>query len=480
MVEGINLVPELAKAFGELGFTELTEIQKQVMPLIQQGHDVIGQSHTGSGKTAAFGFPILEKITHRQGLQALMLVPTRELCEQVTGEMIKFAKHKKTSVVPIYGGVSINPQFFALKHADIVVATPGRMLDHMERGTINLQKVKILVLDEADKMFEMGFIDDVKRIISQLPKDRQTLLFSATVSNQVQDIVRHFMKDAKKIKVQSYVDEAMLVQQYYQVDSRNKFSLLVHLLKNETQILTLVFCATRRRVDVITRNLSNSGIKAAATHGGLSQSQRKRSLDMFHEKHVNILVASDVAARGLDIKNVTHVVNYDVPKNSKDYIHRIGRTARAGQEGKVITLLSSEDHENFRSVLEDRSLKIVKAELPQFEKVEFSLADKGSFRGGSGGSRFSGRREFPRRSGDSGGRGYRSNSEGGYRGPSRGGYGQSRSSEGSSSSGESAPRGYGGSDSRPSGTSSYRGPRSGGEGARRAPFHKRFSGGGRR
>ena len=191
----INLQPELQKAFDEMGFTEMTDIQIKAIPLIQQGRDVIGQSQTGSGKTAAFGFPLLEKMIHNSGLQALILVPTRELCEQVTTEMRKFAKHKRMNIIAVYGGVSINPQIHDLRHADIVVATPGRMLDHLQRGTIHLNKIKFLVLDEADKMFEMGFIDDVKKIVSQTSKERQTMLFSATISSQVMEIVKNYMKN---------------------------------------------------------------------------------------------------------------------------------------------------------------------------------------------------------------------------------------------------------------------------------------------
>ena len=376
MTLGIHLQPELAKAFEEMGFLEYTDIQKKTIPLIQQGRDVIGQSFTGSGKTAAFGFPILEKTIHNNGLQVLILVPTRELCEQVTTEMRKFAKYKKMFISAIYGGISINPQIHSLGHADIVVATPGRLLDHMERGTARLINVKMLVLDEADKMFEMGFIEDVKKIISQIPKERQTLLFSATISLQVQEIVRNYMKNPEKIKVQSYVGEEKLEQHFYSVNSKDKFSLLVHILRHEPPGLTIIFCATRNRVDVLGKNLYKQGIQAQRLHGGLSQNRRKQAIDMFHGNKVDILVASDVAARGLDIKNVNYIINYDIPKTSKEYIHRIGRTARAGKEGKVISLLAPQDHDNFRNVLEDRSLIVKQLMLPEFQRVPFFATDK--------------------------------------------------------------------------------------------------------
>ena len=258
----------------------------------------------------------------------------RELCEQVAGEIIKFSKYKRTSVMTVYGGVAINPQITGLRHSDVVVATPGRMLDHINRGTINLTKVKTLVLDEADKMFEMGFVDDVKEIISRLPKNRQTLLFSATMSTQVMDIVRHHMKEPQKLKVQSYVEEAMLEQFYYQVNSRDKFSLLVHLLKQGTGI-TIIFCATRRRVDIVSKNLYGNGIPSISLHGGLTQSRRTNSMELFKQGKASVLVASDVAARGIDVKDINHVINYDLPKTSKEYIHRIGRTARAGSQERL-------------------------------------------------------------------------------------------------------------------------------------------------
>ena len=377
MISGIHLHEDLKRAFLELGFQEMTEIQKKSIPLIQQGKDVIGQSMTGSGKTAAFGFPMLEKILPHDGLQALVLVPTRELCEQVMTELKKFSKYKRLSITAIYGGVSINPQFHHLRNANLVVGTPGRILDHLERGTINFSKVKILVLDEADKMFEMGFVDDVHKIISQTPRQRQTLLFSATISSQVHEIVRNYMNNPEKIKVQSYVEEGKLDQFYYNIPSREKFSLLAHLLKQENAGLVIIFCATRSRVNVVARNLAQHGLQVEPLHGGLSQNQRKRAIDAFHANKVDILVASDVAARGLDIKNVNLIVNYDIPKTSKDYIHRIGRTARAGMHGKVVSLLSEEDHENFRNVLSDRSISVQKVELPHFERVPFFSAGRG-------------------------------------------------------------------------------------------------------
>ena len=379
MNPAIKLQPELARSFEEMGFSEWTNIQNRCIPLIQQGKDVIGQSHTGSGKTVAFGFPLLEKVVHNQGIQALILVPTRELCEQVTSEMRKFSRYKKMSITAVYGGVAINPQISNLRHADIVVGTPGRILDHLQRGTLSLQKVRILVLDEADKMFEMGFIDDIRKIISQVPKDRQTLLFSATIPQQIHEIVVHYMKHPEKVKVQPYVDNSKLAQYFYNVESRDKFSLLVHILKHETKGLNIIFCATRSRVNVLGRNLNKQGIESLALHGGLTQNRRKQAIDMFHSNKADVLVASDVAARGLDIKNVGCIINYDIPKTSKEYIHRIGRTARAGSKGKVISLLSHQDHDNFRNVLEDRLIIVEQVKLPEFQRLPFSSTQHREF-----------------------------------------------------------------------------------------------------
>ncbi len=370
---------ELMDAVEELGFLEWTEIQQKSIPIIQQGKDVIGQSFTGSGKTAAFGLPILERIHPGKGIQAMILVPTRELCEQVMQEMRKFAKYKKLHIEPIYGGVSINPQINYLRHADIVVGTPGRVLDHLSRGTMHTDKVHTLVLDEADKMFEMGFIDDMKRIISTIPTQRQTLLFSATIPHEIQMLVKRYMKEPVVVKVQSYVDEGKLLQQFYDIahDHKKKFPLLMHLIKTEKLGLTLIFCSTRRMVDSLVYNMKQQGVKCEAIHGGLSQNQRKHAMDMFHQQHVNFLVASDVAARGLDIKNVSHVINYDLPRTAQEYIHRIGRTARAGSEGKVISILSQPDYQNFKEIQRDKSLVMKEMPLPAFGFMPFERPPRG-------------------------------------------------------------------------------------------------------
>lgn len=369
--EKLDLHADIVKAIKKSGFVEPTAIQNRCIPEIKAGKDVVGQSLTGSGKTAAFGLPIIEKIQHGKGVQALILTPTRELAIQVQETLSKFSSFMKVHVIAVYGGVSIQLQIDALKKADIVVATPGRMLDHIKRNTVNFSNTQFLVLDESDKMFEMGLIEDVEMIIRQLPKERQTLLFSATMSSDIQHLVKKHLRNPVVIKEQIHVDKKLLKQIYYEVKQQEKFSLLVYLLKNKTPGLAIVFCGTRREVDTVSKNLRLNGLRSMAVHGGLSQNRRTFAIDSLKKENVQVLVATDVAARGLDINNISHVYNYDSPKNSSENTHRIGRTARAGKYGEAVTLLSDRDYDNFRNVLIDRSIQIQKEQLPQFEKVMF-------------------------------------------------------------------------------------------------------------
>jgi len=366
----LPLDPILQNSIEKVGFTELTTIQEKCIPLIIQGKDVVGQAETGSGKTLAFSLPLLQGMNPANGLQTLVLTPTRELCLQVTEVFKEFGKHLHIKITSIYGGVNITPQIKNIKQAHVVVATPGRLLDHIRRGTIDLQTIRFFILDETDKMLEMGFIEDVEDIIHHLSSDRQTLMFSATISNDIYRIAQQFLKNPQMIQTKSLVDTDKLQQKYYDIYNRNdKFSLLVHLLKHATPGLAIVFCATRKETDIVAKNLRKQGISTAEIHGGMNQNKRVKSLDRLHQQNIDVLVATDVAARGLDIKDVTHVYNYDVPKTSKDYVHRIGRTARAGKNGDAITLLTKKDHDNFRRVQDDESLLIKKAKYPSFKKV---------------------------------------------------------------------------------------------------------------
>src|SRR3989344_942357 len=299
---------ELAKALKEAGFTELREIQEKTIPLALAGKDIIGGSATGSGKTLAFGASIIDKAEHGKGVQALIMTPTRELAEQVSMSLKKFSKYKKLFITAVYGGVGIVPQVHDLKRADVVVGTPGRLLDHLERRTLDLKNVKTLVLDEADRMLDMGFIDDVEKIIKQCPKERHTMLFSATISPDIAHIANRHMKNPVNVQsVESMVDPSKLKQVFYDVPSNLKFSLLVHLLEKEHKGSVMVFCNTRRNADFIVKNLERYGFDALAIHGGLNQNKRSMVMGKFHSSKVQILVCTDVASRGLDIKNVSHI-----------------------------------------------------------------------------------------------------------------------------------------------------------------------------
>ena len=372
----LGLSEQLLKLLEKAGFRKPSEIQEKVIPLVLQGKDVIGGSATGSGKTLAFGAGIIERISKEKGLQVLILTPTRELAEQVGNAFTRFSEYKQLNVAIVYGGISINHQIRDLRNSEIVVGTPGRIIDHLERGTINFSDLKILVLDEADRMLDMGFIYDVEKIIKNCPKERQTLLFSATISGDVEHIARRHMKNPETISVEPYVDPAKLRQIYYDVTKNLKFSLLVHLLKRERHNLVMVFCNTRHNTEFIGRNLRNLGIDVLAIHGGLTQQKRNRVMEKFNENKIHVLVCTDIAARGLDIKGISHIYNYDIPKTSKDYIHRIGRTARAGKEGIAINILSDRDYDNFSNVLKDSSLNIEKAETPEIETVRMMLPNQ--------------------------------------------------------------------------------------------------------
>ena len=370
-VDDLKLNNNLIKAIKELGFVEFTDIQEKCIPIILKGQDIFGQSKTGSGKTAAFGLSILENINPGKGIQALVLTPTRELCIQVTAALNEFGKYINSRAINLYGGVSIGPQIAAVKRADIIVGTPGRIIDHLSRKTISFEKIRYLVLDEADKMFEMGFVEAVEEILRYTPNEKQTLLFSATLSKNVNHIVKKHLKNPIIIKSHAYVDRGLLKQVYYNIKSYEKFSLLVHLLKKNILDLVLVFCATRRGVDVLNQNLRRQDIKTIAIHGGLTQNRRQNAMDEIKKEHIKVLIATDIASRGLDINNVNYVYNYDVPKTPEEYIHRIGRTARAGKKGEAITLVTERDNGNFDNVLSNQEIKIQKEQLPDFKKVPF-------------------------------------------------------------------------------------------------------------
>lgn len=371
----LGLTNRLLSRIEKQGFSEPTLIQEKTIPHILEGKDVIAESATGSGKTLAFGAGIIENIVSGEGIKSLILTPTRELAEQVKDSLESYSKNN-LKVTAVYGGVSLDPQYHNLKKADIVVGTPGRILDHLERRTIDLRKVSHLVLDEADRMLDMGFLEDVSKIMGQCPEEKQTMFFSATIPPEIDDLSKRFMKSPEKIRVDNYVDPRKLSQAYYDVPAGLKFSLLVHLIEQEGAGLVMVFCNSRRSVDFVANGLQRANIHALGIHGGLSQQKRTNILKEFHKRDKLVLVCTDVAARGLDIPNVSHVYNYDIPNDSKQYIHRIGRTARAGKSGQAINLLSEKDHENFGRVLQDNDVEVEKLERPYVERVQLDTSDR--------------------------------------------------------------------------------------------------------
>ncbi|WP_373306740.1 degradosome RNA helicase CshA [Lederbergia ruris] len=326
-----------------MGFEEATPIQAKTIPLSMQGKDLIGQAQTGTGKTAAFGIPLIEKIDVRSShVQGIIIAPTRELAIQVSEELFKIGRDARARVLAVYGGSDIQRQIRALKKGPhIIVGTPGRILDHIKRRTLKLDQVHTLILDEADEMLNMGFIDDIESILESVPDERQTLLFSATMPNPIRKIAERFMKSPETIRVEAKEMTVPSIEQYFvKIHEREKFDVLARLIDVQSPELAIVFGRTKRRVDELSNALTLRGYAAEGIHGDLSQAKRMSVLRKFKEGKIDVLVATDVAARGLDISGVTHVYNYDIPQDPESYVHRIGRTGRAGKEGMAITFVS--------------------------------------------------------------------------------------------------------------------------------------------
>ena len=351
----LGLSAVILKALKEIGFEVTFPIQKAAIPLLLKGVDVIGQAHTGTGKTAAFALPILSKIkTNRNGpIQALILVPTRELALQVTNEINKFAKYTGIRTVAIYGGQSIGLQYNQLKRGiQIVVATPGRLIDHVKQDSIRLDDVKFVVLDEADRMLDMGFIDDIKFILSYVSGDRQTCLFSATMPPEIMRVAQEYMHDAKQVMLnQEELSLDTIEQSYLVIQEKEKFKHLCNFIKEREKKQTIVFAATKQRTQRLANELKQEGFKAITIHGDLSQRERDNAMYRFKKGTEDILVATDIAARGIDVPAVGHIINYDVPFEPLMYFHRIGRTARAGAKGKAISLVSQDRVGDFHRIL---------------------------------------------------------------------------------------------------------------------------------
>ena len=369
----LGLSEKTLKILEKKGFEEPTEIQAKTIPiLLHENIDVIGQAQTGTGKTAAFGLPIIEKLVRRdQTTQALILTPTRELAIQVAEEINSFNAKKRLQIVPVYGGQSIVQQLDKLKKGvDVIVGTPGRILDHIKRKSINLKELTYVVLDEADEMLNMGFIDEVEEILSHTNENRKTLLFSATMPDRIMQVAKKYMNEYKIISVKKNTLTVDLTDQiYFEVANADKFEALCRIIDVESEFYGLIFCRTKVGVDELTNKLIDRGYDADGIHGDLSQFQRERILEKLKKRRLSILCATDVAARGIDIDNLTHVINYSLPQDPEAYVHRIGRTGRAGKRGIAITFISPTEYKKLQFISKSAKTDIRKESLPHGKDI---------------------------------------------------------------------------------------------------------------
>ncbi len=372
--EELNLSKEVLKALKDIGFSEMTEIQQKSIPAVMEGSDVIGRSNTGTGKTAAFGIPAIERIdADTKNVQVLILCPTRELAQQACDEIKKFSKYKRiVKPAAVFGGVSIDNQIRQLKHgANLVIGTPGRIIDHINRHTLKMQYLKMIILDEADEMLQMGFREDIENILLHIPYDRQTILFSATMPPAIMAITKKYQQSPLLIKTISKSNTVETIEQFsYNVSESNKIDALTLLLKFYDYQSSMIFCNTKKRVDELTKLLSDRGFKAVGIHGDLKQAQRMTVMNSFKSGKTSILVATDVAARGIDVSGVDAVFNYDLPQDNEYYVHRIGRTGRAGRLGTAHTLIGSRKQLNELNLI---------AQYTRSDIKEASLPDRESF-----------------------------------------------------------------------------------------------------
>lgn len=372
--DDLNISDEIKKAIVEMGFEKATPIQKKAIPIGLKGMDITAQAQTGSGKTLAFSIPILQKIfVPDRSPQAIILCPTRELCIQVAGEIEKLAKHiKKLKVLAVYGGQSIGKQTRVLKKGvHIVVGTPGRVIDHIQRKNLDLIGVESVVLDEADEMLDMGFREDIETILKNTPHQRQTLLFSATIPRQIRRIAENYQKNPKFIKIGSNKKTIPKITQYsFKTNPKYKFDDLCKLFEAYDVKSALIFCNTKKGVDFVFKNLKKNDYSSDALHGDMTQKIRDKVMNKFRNGNVRFLVATDVAARGLDISNLDVVVNYDVPQNFDDYTHRIGRTARAGNAGFAFTLVTSRDSNLFDNIKKQSKVRIIEKDIPSDDEID--------------------------------------------------------------------------------------------------------------
>ena len=364
-----NLRKELNKAIEVAGFKEASPIQELAIPVILEGKDVVGQAHTGTGKTAAFGLPILNKLELDGSVEAVIIVPTRELATQVSDEIFRFGKFLGIKTATVYGGTSYSRQLKHIDNASVIVATPGRFLDLLRGGKIDIAP-KYVVLDEADEMLDMGFLDDIKEIFTFMPSDRQTLLFSATMPNAIKDLAKRILQNPEFITItKNEVTNAKITQSYYVVEEFERDEALIRLLDFKNPSKAIVFCRMKSEVDRVTTMLVSQGYAAKGLHGDMEQRQREETIRAF-KKDLEILVATDVAARGLDVNDVTHVFNYHLPFDSESYVHRIGRTGRAGKEGLAISIVTPAEFRSLLKIQKAVGSKLIAKEIPTISDVK--------------------------------------------------------------------------------------------------------------
>jgi ATP-dependent RNA helicase DeaD len=375
----LGLSPELLKAVAQMGFEEASHIQAQAIPALLSGADVVGQSQTGSGKTAAFALPAIEKVDVQvRAPQVLILCPTRELAVQVAEEVAKLAHYKRgVREIPIYGGQSYDRQLRGLREgAQIIIGTPGRILDHLNRRTLPMDRVKMVILDEADRMLDMGFVDDIRTILQQAPRERQTVFFSATVPRPIQELIRSFTNNPVNVTIESQALTLPAIDQvYYEVDRRSKLEVLCRLIDVQDIRFSIIFCATKMMVDELTEHLTARGYAADKMHGDMTQTMRERVIAKFRKRGFEFLVATDVAARGIDVDDLEVVFNYDLPHDGDDYTHRIGRTGRAGRSGRAITFVSGRELYKMQNIIRFTKAKIRRERVPTEEEVEEKRAN---------------------------------------------------------------------------------------------------------
>jgi ATP-dependent RNA helicase DeaD len=375
----LGLSPELLKAVAQMGFEEASHIQTQAIPALLFGADVVGQSQTGSGKTAAFALPAIEVVDVKlRAPQVVILCPTRELAVQVAEEVAKLACFKRgVREIPIYGGQSYDRQLRGLREgAQIIIGTPGRIMDHLERRTLVMDQVRMVILDEADRMLDMGFLDDIRTILKQAPVERQTVFFSATMPRPIQELIRTFTKNPVNVTIETQALTMPAIDQvYYEVDRRSKLDVLCRLIDLHDITFSLIFCATKMLVDELTEHLIARGYAADKMHGDMTQAMRERVIAKFRKRGLEFLVATDVAARGLDVDDIEVVFNYDLPHDGDDYIHRIGRTGRAGRSGRAITFVSGREIYKMQNIIRFTKGKIRRERIPSEEQVEEKRAN---------------------------------------------------------------------------------------------------------